>query len=112
MAPLLTAAVHSGKARDRKAFFLDMRPAGAVTEISKRISGEKNTVVFVEEESQMALKIFGWNEPSEQKKSGSDDDRYLKRTCLRFGRYRTCGKTCGRCHRAKDSRVRRVETLL
>lgn len=49
MAPLLTAAVHSGKARDRKAFFLDMRPTGAVTEISKRISGEKNKVICVEE---------------------------------------------------------------
>lgn len=47
MAPLLTAAVHSGKAWDRKAFFLDMRPTGAVTEISRRISGEKNKVICV-----------------------------------------------------------------
>lgn len=84
MAPLLTAAVHSGKAWDRKAFFLDMRPTGAVTKISKRISGEKNKVICVEEELQMVLQIFGLNEEFDQKKSGSNDDRYLKQTCLCF----------------------------
>lgn len=47
MTPLLTADMHSGKARDRKAFFLDMCPTGAVREISKRISGLKNMVICV-----------------------------------------------------------------